>query len=189
MAHMPELFQGCDEQGRATSPVAREDAARGALHLAAHLWVWRRGEDGLEILLQRRAADKRTWPGFYDISAAGHVDAGEDPVTAVLREAKEEINIDIAVTDIQELFVFRSNKTDATSGIIENEVERVYATEAKATWQYELVDGEVSELRWISIETFELAAAGQNEITVVPQGEQYFAQLINAIKAMADEDH
>lgn len=52
-----------------------------------------------EILLQRR---KNTGyaDGLWDCAVAGHVDAGESMKSAVLREAKEELGIELAKENI-----------------------------------------------------------------------------------------
>jgi isopentenyldiphosphate isomerase len=44
------------------------------------------------LLLQRRAATKDTWPGYLDITAAGHLSAGEETLDG-LREVEEELGL------------------------------------------------------------------------------------------------
>ena len=56
-----------------------------------------------EILLQRRANTK-LWCGFLALPA-GHVDSGENVYDALIREAKEELNIDVCINDICDTFV------------------------------------------------------------------------------------
>ena len=48
--------------------------------------------DGM-ILLQRRSMAKDLFPGWWDISVGGHVDAGESYDEAVVRELREELGI------------------------------------------------------------------------------------------------
>ena len=63
-----------------------------------------------KILLQRRQGTK-LWPGFLALPA-GHLDVGEDAYEAAIREAKEELNIDIKVDNISDVFVVnRKNKS------------------------------------------------------------------------------
>lgn len=63
-----------------------------------------------EILLQRRQGTK-LWCGFLALPA-GHIDAGENPYSAAIREAKEEIGIQITENDIIDTFVAcRRNST------------------------------------------------------------------------------
>lgn len=63
-----------------------------------------------EILLQRRQGTK-LWPGFLALPA-GHIDANENPYEAIIREAKEELDISIDIKNITDTFVVcRHNKS------------------------------------------------------------------------------
>lgn len=63
-----------------------------------------------EILLQRRQGTK-LWPGFLALPA-GHVDEGENAYEAAIREAREELNIEISEGNIIDTFVVnRRNKS------------------------------------------------------------------------------
>lgn len=61
-----------------------------------------------EILLQKR---KNTGycDGYYDFSASGHVDDNESMKEAMCREAKEELNIDINVNDLEFICLIHKN--------------------------------------------------------------------------------
>jgi isopentenyldiphosphate isomerase len=48
-----------------------------------------------KILIQHRAANKKLFPGKWDISIAAHVLAGEDAVATAMRETNEEIGFQI----------------------------------------------------------------------------------------------
>ena len=63
-----------------------------------------------KVLLQRRQGTK-LWPGFLALPA-GHIDEGENAIDAVIREAKEELDITITEDDIIDSFVAnRRNKS------------------------------------------------------------------------------
>ena len=63
-----------------------------------------------QVLLQRRQGTK-LWPGFLALPA-GHVDEGENAYDAVIREAKEELGIEISINNIIDTFVVnRRNKS------------------------------------------------------------------------------
>ena len=47
----------------------------GDYHRAVHVWIY--AESTQELLLQRRADCKDSWPGLWDISSAGHISAGD----------------------------------------------------------------------------------------------------------------
>jgi isopentenyldiphosphate isomerase len=84
-----------DELGRPTGEVAWKSEAhrRGLWHRCFHCWVF--GVDGAQpyLLVQRRAATKDTWPGRLDVTAAGHVRSGEEPLRGRLRELEEELGL------------------------------------------------------------------------------------------------
>ncbi|MFZ5811913.1 MAG: NUDIX hydrolase [Thermodesulfobacteriota bacterium] len=46
-----------------------------------------------KVFLQKRAASKSVYPGRYDVSASGHVQAGESRLEAAIRELDEELGI------------------------------------------------------------------------------------------------
>ena len=61
-----------------------------------------------KILLQKRKGSK-LWPGYYALPA-GHIDAGETQYDALVREAKEELDIIINPEDIiNDYIVLRRN--------------------------------------------------------------------------------
>lgn len=99
-----ELIDICDENNkllgiRRLKSVAHRD---GLWHRAAHIWIYNsRGE----ILLQLRAKQKPLYPNQWDISAAGHVSAGENVITSGLREVDEEIGLKIKSTDLEFLMI------------------------------------------------------------------------------------
>lgn len=69
---------------------------KGYWHKSFHCWIIYKNEKGDDfIVLQKRAANKKSWPNRLDISAAGHYKAGEG-IEGGLREIKEELGIDIA---------------------------------------------------------------------------------------------
>lgn len=52
------------------------------------------------VLMHKRADDKKKFPGFW-IGPGGHIDAGEDALSAALREVYEETGIAVAEKDIK----------------------------------------------------------------------------------------
>jgi isopentenyldiphosphate isomerase len=89
-----ELLDILDEFGRATGEVAPKSEAHrlGLWHRCFHCWICGSDSEGFYLLLQRRAATKDTWPGYLDITAAGHLAAGERTLDG-LREVEEELGL------------------------------------------------------------------------------------------------
>ncbi|MBR3784976.1 MAG: NUDIX domain-containing protein [Firmicutes bacterium] len=92
---MAEFLDIVDMTGTPTGKIIdRETAHReGILHRTTHLWILRRHNGVTEVLLQKRSADKDSFPGCYDISSAGHMPASVDWIPSALRELEEELGI------------------------------------------------------------------------------------------------
>ncbi|KAJ8423741.1 hypothetical protein Cgig2_031331 [Carnegiea gigantea] len=83
----------------------RRDVHRdGDYHRAVHVWIY--SESTHELLLQKRADCKDSWPGQWDISSAGHISAGESSLVTARRELHEELGVDLSKDAFELLFVF-----------------------------------------------------------------------------------
>ena len=93
---MSELLDIVDENGEPTGQtVDREYAhSHGIWHRTAHLWLVREKNGTIQVLLQKRAREKDSHPGCYDISSAGHIPAGVGYMPSAIRELKEELGVD-----------------------------------------------------------------------------------------------
>ncbi|HEV7494205.1 NUDIX hydrolase [Baekduia sp.] len=117
-----EILDVFDEHGRQVGTKRRGDVHRdGDWHLAFHLWV----VAPAGVLLQRRARDKASWPGFLDASAAGHLLAGES-IRDGLREVDEELGAAYVFDDLAHLGVHRVADTER-SGTVNRELQHVFA--------------------------------------------------------------
>lgn len=96
-----ELLDICDADDRVVGQAPRSVVhARGDLHRAVHCWVVRPGG---ELVLQMRSATKDKHPSTWTSSASGHVDAGEDYDTAIVRELREELGLRSEIGDLTPL--------------------------------------------------------------------------------------
>lgn len=102
-------------------------------------------EAGENILLQKRSLNNPLYPGRWDNSAAGHVDDGEDYLTAAKRELFEEIGI--KANDLVEIGKYY-NSTKAGDYTL-NQFNTVYKYVTKDT-PNKLQKKEVSEVKWFS---------------------------------------
>ena len=110
--------------------------AHGAYEGGACIWLVKREEDKTYLLFQKRAEGIQ-FGGFYDASTGGHIDEGEDPLTAAIREAKEEIGLTITpeelrfvceyATDKKMISVYLSDRTGKNDELVldKEEVESV----------------------------------------------------------------
>jgi len=182
-------MQCYDEQGRqlAGKTVPYKEAfAKGILHGASHVWMWRHSENGPEVLLQKRSSDKFTWPNCFDISAAGHIDPGEDPVTTAIREIHEEVGLAVREADMQFISTDRF-RMDTPNGAIENEVCFVYLVELASDTHFVLQESEVAGLEWRSLDDFERETITEKSAQYVPHGDLYYARIAAAIRERAQQ--
>lgn len=150
-----ELLDVVDANGVPTGDlVGREEAhAEGIRHRTAHIWLYRKKNGAVQILLQRRAENK-DYPRCYDISAAGHLRAGESSSACALRELEEELGVIADVGDLcfcgQRVFCFRGKGKDGHP-FIDNQVSDVYLLHCeKEETDFSVDAQEAEEVVWIS---------------------------------------
>ncbi len=142
-----ELVVLVDDDGReiGTAPKSSVHGTDTALHLAFSCHVL---NDAGQVLVTRRALDKKTWPGVWSNSFCGHPAPAEPLLAAVRRRAQYEVGL--TLTDIElSLPLFRYRAVDAT-GIVEHEICPVYT--ARASSEPVLNPLEVAEARWVAPE-------------------------------------
>jgi 16S rRNA (adenine1518-N6/adenine1519-N6)-dimethyltransferase len=90
--HGAERFDVVDEDDRVLRSEFRDVIHVNNLrHRAVHMLLFNAAGD---LYLQKRSIWKDRNPGLWDSSAAGHVDSGEDYLTAARRELQEELGIE-----------------------------------------------------------------------------------------------
>ncbi len=127
----------------------------------ASIFIWRRNDGKLQILLQTRSPQKRVWPSYLDVSAAGHIDFGEQPMTAALRETEEEIGLKLNANDF--IFIGTLPVVSTYPDPHEPELHFIYAFEAKTDLQLNFTDEEVVAADWYDVdEVLKFVHAGEN---------------------------
>ena len=123
-----ELFDLCDEWGRPLGRLKPRSLVHrdGDWHRAFHCWLVEPDDasNDAAILLQRRALDKDTNPGLWDVSVGGHYSAGED-LEGGLREIKEELGLDVGPGELI-LAGWRREVAHLPGGVVDREVQDVY---------------------------------------------------------------
>ena len=100
----------------------------GDWHGTAHIWLVRRQNGRLQVLLQKRSRKKETFPGCFDTSCAGHLSAGDSFEEGALRELAEELGIRRRHRTFFSvgLYSYEVKETFGGTDIIDREIAAVY---------------------------------------------------------------
>ena len=134
----------------------------GDWHRAVHVWIINPDN---RILLQRRSVRKENNPGLWDVSAAGHVSAGEDVVDAAIREVHEELGMTLHREELQHIATLRESCVLNAGTYFDNEFHEIF-----------IVRREVGELVLQADEVDEVALVTLDELrnyAMVPHEEEY----------------
>jgi isopentenyldiphosphate isomerase len=158
---MTERFDIYDEEGNPIGIASRGEVhTKGHWHHTFHCWLVRRDWEGKAyVLFQQRSDTKDTNPGCFDITAAGHLAAGETPKDAV-REMEEELGLSVLFEELVPYGTIREEDAGEAGGkpYIDREVSHVFGlvtdrSPEKFTLQEEEVAGlyEADALRLIDV--------------------------------------
>lgn len=96
-----ELIDIYDRDGNPTGALRDKDAPLGPDEYRMAVGIWIMGSDG-RIFLTRRSLEKKYAPGKWE-NPAGHVQAGESPLHAVIPELYEETGLTVTEDQIKKL--------------------------------------------------------------------------------------
>ena len=171
-----------DESGRPTGKTAlkSEAHARGWWHPTVHVWCY---QEAGKVLIQQRSLEKDIFPGLWDVSVAGHVEAGEAVEDAALRELREEIGLSANKADLQGIGIF-PEEHHHPGGQIDREFHHCYLLKLNQPLPVlSPAPGEVMALKWISLLQFSEEAWGLAKAPqYVPHESRYYARVIRELK-------
>lgn len=147
---MEEKFDVLDEYGAFTGQIATRDEChkKGYWHRAVYAFII---NDKGEILLQKRSNNKKLWPNKWDVPVGGHVDSGEFGFQALIREAKEELGIDVYENEVK--YLLGSRSTNLSGDIINNHFNECYIITKSIDLKDIVIDeNEVSDVKYFSKE-------------------------------------
>jgi isopentenyldiphosphate isomerase len=151
---------------------------KGLYHASVHIWII---NENNQILIQKRAADKDTFPNLWDISVAGHISAGELPINAAIREVEEEVGISIKKNQLQYIGA-STKKIIHKPDFIDYELHHIYICRLNFNIsELKIQKEEVSEIKLISLNKLILAVELNNP-NFVPHGKTYYDIVFSAIK-------
>lgn len=107
--NLEERFPLVDETGQVIGSATRGECHNGSklLHPVVHLHVFNSKGD---VYLQKRPEWKDIQPGKWDTSVGGHLDYGETPEQALVREVREELGITDFQSERKGMYVFESRR-------------------------------------------------------------------------------
>lgn len=106
-------------------------------------------QDG-KVLIQKRKNTKQ-WPNYYALPA-GHIDRGENQYDAVIREAKEELGIELKKEDIiNEYVVLRRNYFDINGKKLESYIDYYFEFKNFIGTPKILEEDKCEELLWVDL--------------------------------------
>lgn len=113
-----EYLDIVDEQGQPTGEIVSRTLAHteGIRHRTAHIRIVRRKNEHFQVLMQKRAMSKDSFPGKYDTSSAGHIQAGDEPLASGLRELAEELGLHAKPEDLAFAGCIHGNFAEKSSG-------------------------------------------------------------------------
>lgn len=153
-----EYFDIYNENGTPTGEKVERTRAheKGLLHAAVHIYIYRIKNGRYEILLQKRANNKDSFPSCWDTSCAGHVSSGDNFETTALKELSEELGIQIDYSALTHAFDQLVEKINVfySKTFIDREYNKVYllhydVPETSLTFQKE----EISALKWMDCDS------------------------------------
>lgn len=170
-----------DGQPTGTTALKSEAHALGLYHNTIHLWLFTaKGE----ILLQQRSHKKLIYPLLWDVSVAGHIDAGESFIAAALRETQEEIGLKLEAENIEHIGTFLHESSYANGTIQDNEFHQIFIAELKVPLNSLMPqDDEVEALKLVTLQEFEsLLTESKTNSHFVASNSPYYKFIVNVIK-------
>lgn len=177
---MDEYIDILNDQGEKTGKTCLKSEAhkKGIFHASVHIWIFDKNKN---VLIQKRAADKDTFPNFWDISVAGHISAGEKPLSAALREVEEEIGL--IVTEEQLCFIGTVKiRTQHHTNLIDNELHYIYMCEVDFKISLlKIQKEEVSIIKKLPLKQL-INSLDLGTINFVARSNEYYKFVFNAIQ-------
>lgn len=188
-ASQRELLDVVDEYGEPTGEQMEKWQVheQGLPHRDVHVFI----TNGTHMLQQQRSLAKNIMPGTWDISAAGHVSAGEEFLETAVREVEEELGLSFPPERFQRIGMVAARLAMGSQEnpwmhhtVGENYV--VHAPEVELG-QITVQQSEVEGVRWYPIDQLEadLANPGSTE-NHAPQPAVLWRVGIAAMRAAAN---
>lgn len=178
---MDEYIDIVSETGEPTGTIALKSEAHknGWWHNTIHVWLYTKTG---KILLQQRSHKKNIFPLLWDVSAAGHIDAGESFLNAAIRETHEELGLILNPEDLTKIGVHKHASTYANGTIMDYEFHQVFIAELKVNIEkLKPQEEEVEALKLVSLDELKSLLYTKNNNHFVETNKSYYLFVIDEI--------
>lgn len=180
---MDEFIDIVTENGTPTGEVVLKSEAhkKGLWHNTIHLWLY---TDQGEVLLQQRSHKKAIFPLLWDVSAAGHIDAGESFEHAAIRETHEELGLQLKSQELIKIGINKHASIYNNGTVLDYEFHHVFVAELKEDIRNLIPqEDEVESLKLVSFPEFEtLLLNSKINNHFVETNKDYYKFVLNKIK-------
>lgn len=181
---MDERIDIVTKTGEPTGKVALKSEAHrnGWYHNTIHVWFY---TNTGKVLLQQRSHKKKIYPLLWDVSVAGHIDAGESFIDAALRETQEEIGLNIDKKDLIKIGVKLHKSTYDNGRIKDYEFHQVFIAQLRTALE-DLIpqEDEVEALKLVSFNEFSnLLEQSHKNNHFIASNRNYYKFVIDSIQA------
>jgi isopentenyl-diphosphate Delta-isomerase len=177
-----EMIDVLDGSGKPTGKkmLLSEAHREGVFHRTSHVWIY--NSKG-EVLLQKRAAGRLSFPGLWDISTAGHVSAGQTYEEAAIREAFEEIGIKVEAWELMKAELRKLIQDGPRADFHNREFIQVYLLKRDLDiGALKLQKEEVECVKFVSLDVFESEVRDPLKIKQYTPLKDYFLDVISKIR-------
>lgn len=152
----------------------------GDWHKSVHVWIINKRK---EILIQKRSQKNKISPGFWTISASGHVKAGTTPKQTAIEEVKEELGINLQPKEISFLTCYHKSKNYPEKGLVDNEFNPIFVVRKEISLKEANINKkEVEKVKYIHFDELE-AAIKSSKISFKPDKKRYHKILFNYFRS------
>ena len=171
-----EYLDILDERGNKTGEKdTRENIHKlGLLHSEVAAFIY---TDTGKVLLQKRKSNKATYAGAWSVTG-GHVLAGENNEDAIIREIKEELNLNIEKEKVIFVTTYKSKKVK--DDVINNKFFSIYNVEISEEQfcKIKIQKEELEDVKLFSIEEIENIINSDDRQYKFPQNSEVSIKLI-----------